>query len=176
MVFLIGGGTRNRTRVRFPKRIAIEPASVRVFGLMSFFPRERYQLKSGADWVGERGSSRQVETEFDSAFRNRTGVHIESPAGQTSNPTHLVSFRIDTLVDFAPRIGLFPFTLFYPALISYPHDSRRKTMVRPIESAMTVRDVAKFLNVGNITVYRLVQAGELPGFKVAGSWRFQKRI
>ena len=47
-------------------------------------------------------------------------------------------------------------------------------MVRSIEPAMTVRDVAKFLNVGNITVYRLVQAGELPGFKVAGSWRFQK--
>lgn len=47
-------------------------------------------------------------------------------------------------------------------------------MVRPIESAMTVRDVAKFLNVGNVTVYRLVQAGELPGFKVAGSWRFQE--
>ena len=47
-------------------------------------------------------------------------------------------------------------------------------MARPIEAAMTVRDVAKFLNVGNITVYRLVQAGELPGFKVAGSWRFQE--
>ena len=47
-------------------------------------------------------------------------------------------------------------------------------MARPIEPAMTVRDVAKFLNVGSITVYRLVQAGELPGFKVAGSWRFQE--
>lgn len=47
-------------------------------------------------------------------------------------------------------------------------------MARSTEPAMTVRDVAKFLNVGNITVYRLVQAGELPGFKVAGSWRFQK--
>ena len=50
----IGGGKRNRTCVRFPKRIAIEPASVRVFGLMSFFPRDRYQLKGDADWVGER--------------------------------------------------------------------------------------------------------------------------
>ena len=70
LVFLIGGGTRNRTRVRFPKRIAIEPASVRVFGLMSFFPRERYQLKGDADWGGERGSSSRVEPEFDSAFRN----------------------------------------------------------------------------------------------------------
>ena len=56
----IGGGKRNRTCVRFPKRIAIEPASVRVFGPLSFFPRERYQLKSDADWVGERGSSRRV--------------------------------------------------------------------------------------------------------------------
>ena len=87
----IGGGTRNRTGVRFPKRIAIEPTSVRVFGLMSFFPRERYQLKSDADWGGERGSSRRVEPEFDSAFRNQTGVRIESPTGQTSNPAHLVS-------------------------------------------------------------------------------------
>ena len=73
----IGGGTRNRTRVRFPKRIAIEPARVRVFGLLSFFPRERYQLKGDADWVGERGSSRCVEPEFDSPFRNRTGVRID---------------------------------------------------------------------------------------------------
>ena len=81
----IGGGTRNRTRVRFPKRLAIEPASVRVFGLMSFFPRERYQLKSEADWVGERGSSRQVEAEFDSAFRNRTGVRIDLSTRQISS-------------------------------------------------------------------------------------------
>ena len=72
----IGGGTRNRTRVRFPKRIVIEAPSVRVFGLMSFFPRERYQLKGDADWVGERGSSWRVEPEFDSAFRNRTRVRI----------------------------------------------------------------------------------------------------
>ena len=70
LVFLIGGGIRNRTCVRFPKRIAIDPASVRVFGLMSFFPRERYLLKGDADWVGERGSSRYVEPKFDSAFRN----------------------------------------------------------------------------------------------------------
>ena len=46
-------------------------------------------------------------------------------------------------------------------------------MARSIEPAMTVRDVAKFLNVGNVTVDRLVQAGVLPGFKVAGAWRFQ---
>lgn len=40
--------------------------------------------------------------------------------------------------------------------------------------SMTVRDVAKYLNVDQKTVYRLAQKGELPGFKVAGTWRFQK--
>ncbi len=41
--------------------------------------------------------------------------------------------------------------------------------------AMTVRDVAAYLNVAEKTIYRLAQKGELPGFKVAGSWRFQRR-
>jgi len=40
--------------------------------------------------------------------------------------------------------------------------------------AMTVRDVAESLNVNEKTVYRLAQNGELPGFKVAGAWRFQR--
>jgi excisionase family DNA binding protein len=39
--------------------------------------------------------------------------------------------------------------------------------------AMTVRDVAQYLNVNEKTVYRLAQNGELPGFKVAGAWRFR---
>jgi excisionase family DNA binding protein len=43
-----------------------------------------------------------------------------------------------------------------------------------LEPAMTVRDVAVFLNVDEKTIYRLVTKGELPGFKVLGSWRFQK--
>jgi excisionase family DNA binding protein len=37
---------------------------------------------------------------------------------------------------------------------------------------MTVRDVAGYLNVDEKTVYRLVSRGKLPGFKVAGAWRF----
>jgi excisionase family DNA binding protein/PAS domain S-box-containing protein len=41
-------------------------------------------------------------------------------------------------------------------------------------SAMTVRDVAGYLNVDEKTVYRLVQRKELPGFKVAGAWRFRQ--
>ncbi|MCP4679218.1 MAG: helix-turn-helix domain-containing protein [Deltaproteobacteria bacterium] len=43
------------------------------------------------------------------------------------------------------------------------------------ENAMTVRDVASYLSVNEKTVYRLAQKGELPGFKVAGAWRFWKK-
>ena len=43
-----------------------------------------------------------------------------------------------------------------------------------VEPAMTVRDVAAFLNVDEKTIYRLAQKGDLPGFKVLGSWRFQR--
>lgn len=38
---------------------------------------------------------------------------------------------------------------------------------------MRVRDVAAYLNVDEKTIYRLAKRGELPGFKVAGTWRFK---
>jgi excisionase family DNA binding protein len=41
-----------------------------------------------------------------------------------------------------------------------------------IEPALTVKDLASLLNVDEKTVYRLVQKGGIPGFKVAGTWRF----
>jgi len=40
--------------------------------------------------------------------------------------------------------------------------------------AMTVRQVAAYLNVNEKTVYRLAQRRELPAFKVAGAWRFKR--
>ena len=43
------------------------------------------------------------------------------------------------------------------------------------DQAMTVRDVAAYLNVDEKTIYRLAQRGDLPGFKVAGAWRFQSK-
>lgn len=47
-------------------------------------------------------------------------------------------------------------------------------MAQAPKPALTVRDVAACLNVNEKTVYRLAQRGELPGFKVAGAWRFQR--
>lgn len=42
------------------------------------------------------------------------------------------------------------------------------------KAALNVREVAELLSVDSKTVYRLAQRGELPGFKVAGSWRFMR--
>lgn len=46
-------------------------------------------------------------------------------------------------------------------------------MSKAPQPALTVRQVAAYLSVNEKTVYRLAQRGELPGFKVAGAWRFQ---
>jgi excisionase family DNA binding protein len=39
---------------------------------------------------------------------------------------------------------------------------------------MTIREVAAYLKLTEKTTYRLASAGELPGFKVGGSWRFRR--
>jgi excisionase family DNA binding protein len=41
--------------------------------------------------------------------------------------------------------------------------------------SMTVHDVAVYLKVDDKTVYRLAQRRDLPGFKVAGTWRFKRQ-
>jgi excisionase family DNA binding protein len=47
-------------------------------------------------------------------------------------------------------------------------------MQADIQPAMTVKEVAALLNVDDKTIYRLVTKGEIPCFKVLGSWRFQR--
>jgi excisionase family DNA binding protein len=47
-------------------------------------------------------------------------------------------------------------------------------MAEVLDQAMTVKDVAVYLNVDEKTVYRLAKRGDLPGFKVAGAWRFKR--
>ena len=42
------------------------------------------------------------------------------------------------------------------------------------DSIMTVREIADFLKVTEKTIYRMVSSGQIPGFKVGGSWRFYR--
>ena len=62
------------------------------------------------------------------------------------------------------------FALFSQSMIL---GRERESMPNKTNQALTVRDVAAYLNVDEKTIYRLAQRGELPGFKVAGAWRFQ---
>lgn len=44
-----------------------------------------------------------------------------------------------------------------------------------ISNILTVRQLAEYLNMASVTIYRLAARGELPGTKVGGQWRFHKQ-
>lgn len=39
---------------------------------------------------------------------------------------------------------------------------------------LTLDEVATYLKAGKRTVYRLAQKGEIPAFKLGGTWRFRR--
>jgi len=41
-------------------------------------------------------------------------------------------------------------------------------------SLMTVDELAKYLRMKKVTIYKHAQDGGLPGFKVGSTWRFKK--
>ena len=41
-------------------------------------------------------------------------------------------------------------------------------------SVMTVQEVADYLKMKTVTIYKHAQRGKLPGFKVGSTWRFKK--
>ncbi len=41
------------------------------------------------------------------------------------------------------------------------------------DDILTVKEVADYLKLTERTLYRLVQEGKVPGFKVGSSWRFK---
>ena len=42
------------------------------------------------------------------------------------------------------------------------------------EATLTIKELAKYLNVTERTIYNLLERGELPGFKVGANWRFRR--
>lgn len=43
------------------------------------------------------------------------------------------------------------------------------------DEILTIREVAELLKINEKTAYKLAAAGKLPGFKVGGSWRFERQ-
>ncbi len=50
------------------------------------------------------------------------------------------------------------------------HTKRERTQI------MTTTEVAKYLGVHTITVYRLIKETDIPAFKLKGQWRFKKDL
>lgn len=42
------------------------------------------------------------------------------------------------------------------------------------DDIITIKEVADYLKLKEKTAYALVARGEIPGFKVGGSWRFRR--
>lgn len=42
------------------------------------------------------------------------------------------------------------------------------------DDILTIKEVAEYLKLTERTLYRLVQDGQVPGFKVGNSWRFKR--
>jgi len=43
----------------------------------------------------------------------------------------------------------------------------------PMEKIMTAKELSQFLKLSESTIYKLVSNGEIPGFKIGDSWRFE---
>jgi excisionase family DNA binding protein len=40
---------------------------------------------------------------------------------------------------------------------------------------LTIRELANLLKINEKTAYKLAASGKIPGFKVGGSWRFERQ-
>lgn len=50
----------------------------------------------------------------------------------------------------------------------------RRPMTDIDSEILTLDEVAAYLKAGKRTVYRLAQKGEIPAFKLGGTWRFRR--
>jgi excisionase family DNA binding protein len=47
-------------------------------------------------------------------------------------------------------------------------------MAEPDGDILTLDEVAAYLKAGKRTIYRLAASGEIPAFKLGGTWRFSR--
>lgn len=52
--------------------------------------------------------------------------------------------------------------------------SQRRRSVKKRQSMLTAIEVAQYLRVHVMTVYRMVQRGEMPAVRVGSRWRFRR--
>ena len=43
------------------------------------------------------------------------------------------------------------------------------------DEILTIREMAELLKINEKTAYKLATAGKIPGYKLGGSWRFERQ-
>ena len=43
-----------------------------------------------------------------------------------------------------------------------------------VDKLLTLKDVAKYLQLSETTIYKMARVGEIPAIKIANQWRFKK--
>lgn len=64
-----------------------------------------------------------------------------------------------------------------PIYAKIAHNDRKHIgffMIEPFDEILTIEEVAAYLKAGRRTVYRLAANGQIPAFKLGGTWRFQR--
>lgn len=59
-------------------------------------------------------------------------------------------------------------------LASNSHQGRSCNMTGSDGEILTLDEVAAYLKAGKRTVYRFAQNGDIPAFKLGGTWRFRR--
>ncbi len=55
-------------------------------------------------------------------------------------------------------------------------ESMKRNGAKPQEQIMTLREVAKYLGLHAMTVYKLTREGRMPAAKIGGQWRFKRDV
>ena len=53
--------------------------------------------------------------------------------------------------------------------------TRDRVAATMADEILTIRELAELLKINEKTAYKLALAGKIPGFKVGGSWRFERQ-
>lgn len=52
----------------------------------------------------------------------------------------------------------------------------KRNGARSVEQIMTLREVAQYLGLHVMTVYKLTREGRVPAAKIGGQWRFKRDV
>ena len=55
-------------------------------------------------------------------------------------------------------------------------DTMKKNGARQKDNIMTLREVAQYLGLHVMTVYKLTREGRVPAAKIGGQWRFKRDV